>query len=242
MQKRTIPRHVGIIMDGNGRWAELRGLPRLEGHKRGVSRVREIIETAYRMGVEVLTLYAFSMENWKRPNDEVSVIMELLEDTLKEEFNTFIERGIRFRVIGSRERLSNRLRDLIEIIEKSTEKNNRLILQCALSYGGRDELVRAIKKLVDYKIPTKDITEELISNLLDTSGIPDPDFLIRTSGEQRLSNFLLWQSAYSEFYFTPTLWPDFTKEEFLEAIYEYQSRERRFGSIAYRAYKCTLIV
>lgn len=242
MQKRTIPKHIGIIMDGNGRWAEMRGLPRLEGHKRGVSRVREIIETAYRLGVDVLTLYAFSIENWRRPNDEVSVIMGLLEDTLKEEFHSFIERGVRFRVIGNREKLSKGLRDLIELIEKSTENNSRLVLQCALSYGGRDELIRAIKKLVDYKIPTQDITEELISNLLDTAGIPDPDFLIRTSGEQRLSNFLLWQSAYSEFYFTPTLWPDFTKEEFLEAIYEYQSRERRFGNIAYRASKCTLIV
>ncbi len=231
MQKRTIPRHIGIIMDGNGRWAEMRGLPRLEGHKRGVARAREIIETAYRMGIEVLTLYAFSIENWRRPNDEISIIMGLLEDTLKGEFNVFIEKGIRFRVIGNRERLSGELRKLIELIERSTESNSKLTLQCAISYGGRDELIRAIKKLINFKIPVHEITEDCISKLLDTAGIPDPELLIRTSGEQRLSNFLLWQSAYSEFYFTPTLWPDFTKEELLEAIYDYQSRERRFGNV-----------
>ncbi len=242
MQKRTIPKHIGIIMDGNGRWAEMRGLPRLEGHRRGVIRVREIIETAYRMGVEGLTLYTFSIENWRRPNDEVAVIMGLLEETLKGEFSAFIERGIRFRVIGNRERLPEELRGFIEFIEKATENNRQLTLQCALSYGGRDELIRAIKRAVYLNLSTNEITEECISNLLDTAGIPDPDLIIRTSGEQRLSNFLLWQSAYSEFYFTPTLWPDFTKEELLESIYEYQTRERRFGSITDKTPKCTSIV
>lgn len=242
MQKRTIPKHIGIIMDGNGRWAEMRGLPRLEGHRRGVARVREIIETAYRMGVEVLTLYTFSIENWRRPNDEVAVIMGLLEDTLKEEFDTFVERGTRFRVIGNRDRLPEKLKSFIEFIELATENNKRSTLQCALSYGGRDELIRAIKKAVYLNLSTDEITEACISELLDTAGIPDPDLIIRTSGEQRLSNFLLWQSAYSEFYFTPTLWPDFTKEELLESIYEYQTRERRFGNIDGRTAKCTLIV
>ncbi len=242
MQKRTIPRHIGIIMDGNGRWAELRGLPRLEGHKRGVVRVREIIETAYKMGIESLTLYAFSIENWSRPKDEVAVIMTLLEDTLKEEFSTFAEREIRFRVIGNRDKLSEGLRELIELIEATTKDNQRFTIQCALSYGGRDELIRAIKKAVYLNLSTNDINEACISNLLDTAGVPDPDLIIRTSGEQRLSNFLLWQSAYSEFYFTATLWPDFTKEELLESIYEYQMRDRRFGKIDNRAAKCILNV
>ena len=242
MQKRTIPRHIGVIMDGNGRWAELRGLPRLEGHKRGVVRVREIIETAYKMGIESLTLYAFSIENWLRPKDEVAVIMTLLEDTLKEEFSTFAEREIRFRVIGNRDKLSEGLRELIELIEAMTKDNQRFTIQCALSYGGRDELIRAIKKAVYMNLSANEITEACISNLLDTAGVPDPDLIIRTSGEQRLSNFLLWQSAYSEFYFTATLWPDFTKEELLESIYEYQMRDRRFGKIDNRAAKCILNV
>ncbi len=242
MQKRTIPKHIGIIMDGNGRWAEMRGLPRLEGHRRGVVRVKEIIDTAYKMGVEVLTLYAFSLENWMRPKDEVSVIMGLLEDTLKEELDTFIEREIRFRVIGNRDKLTEGLKSSIEFVESMTENCKRFTIQCALSYGGRDELIRAIKKAVFLNIPANEITEDYISNLLDTTGVPDPDLIIRTSGEQRLSNFLLWQSAYSEFYFTPTLWPDFTKEELLESIYEYQMRDRRFGNIAKRASKCTLSV
>jgi undecaprenyl diphosphate synthase len=238
MQKRTIPKHIGIIMDGNGRWAELRGLPRLEGHKRGVVRVKEIIETAYKMGIESLTLYAFSIENWLRPKDEVAVIMTLLEDTLKQEFSTFAEREIRFRVIGNKDKLSEGLRELIEFIETMTKDNQRFTIQCALSYGGRDELIRAIKKAVYLNLSTNDITEACISNLLDTAGVPDPDLIIRTSGEQRLSNFLVWQSAYSEFYFTATLWPDFTKEELHESIYEYQMRDRRFGNIDSRAAKC----
>lgn len=242
MQKRTIPRHIGIIMDGNGRWAELRGLPRLEGHKRGVVRVREIIETVYKMGLEVLTLYAFSLENWMRPKDEVAVIMNLLEDTLQQELASFAEREIRFRVIGNRDKLTEGLRNAIELVETMTMNNERLTIQCALSYGGRDELIRAIKKALFLNLSMDEITEDRISNLLDTEGVPDPDLIIRTSGEQRLSNFLLWQSAYSELYFTPTLWPDFTKEELLESIYEYQMRDRRFGNIDRRTVKCILNV
>lgn len=242
MKKRTIPAHIGIIMDGNGRWAEIRGLPRLEGHKRGVVRVKEVIETAYKMGVEVLTLYAFSIENWLRPKNEVALIMTLLEDTLKDEVATFTERKIRFKVIGNRDKLTDGLRNVIELVEEITKDNDRFILQCAFSYGGRDELIRAIKKAFVLKLSKDEITEDLISSLLDTEGVPDPDLIIRTSGEQRLSNFLLWQSAYSEFYFTSTLWPDFTKEELLESIYEYQMRDRRFGNIDNRAAKCILNV
>ncbi len=232
LKKRTIPKHIGIIMDGNGRWAEMRGLPRFEGHKRGVERVREITEAANGIGVEVLSLYAFSIENWMRPEDEVSVIMGLLESSLKGEFLNFMKEGIRFKVIGNRDKLPENIKVIIEGVEQATEKNNKLVLQCALSYGGRDEIIRAVKKAVALNTKPEDITEEKIHGLLDTAGTPDPDLIIRTSGEQRLSNFLLWQSAYSEFYFTSTLWPDFTKEEMLEAVHEYQMRDRRFGKVA----------
>lgn len=231
MEKRAIPRHIGIIMDGNGRWAEMRGLPRFEGHKRGVQRVKEITEAASGIGVEVLSLYAFSIENWMRPKDEVSMIMGLLEESLKGEFLNFIKEGIRFRVIGNRDKLPENIKSIIEGVEQATEKNNRLILQCAISYGGRDEIIRAMRKAINKGLIPEEITEDRISELLDTAGTPDPDLIIRTSGEQRLSNFLLWQSAYSEFYFTSTLWPDFTKEELLEAIHEYQMRDRRFGKV-----------
>ncbi|MCC6346929.1 MAG: di-trans,poly-cis-decaprenylcistransferase [Nitrospirales bacterium] len=218
-------------MDGNGRWAEMRGLPRFEGHKRGVERVREVIEAAMGIGVEALSLYAFSIENWMRPEEEVSVIMELLESTLQREFINFMREGIRFRIIGNRERLPGHIRGLIELAEKETEGNRTMIFQCALSYGGRDEIIRAVRKAVSQKAAPEAITEEYLAELLDTAGVPDPDLIIRTSGEQRLSNFLLWQSAYSEFYFTATLWPDFTREELLEAVHEYQSRSRRFGKV-----------
>jgi undecaprenyl diphosphate synthase len=234
LEKRTIPRHVGIIMDGNGRWAELRGLPRVEGHKRGVERVREIAEAATGIGIEVISLYAFSIENWMRPEDEVTVIMGLLESTLKGEFLNFMKESIRFRVIGNRERLSENIKGMVEGVEQATANNNRLTLQCALSYSGRDEIVRAVRKAVNGGLKPQDITEDALSGFLDTAGTPDPDLIIRTSGELRLSNFLLWQSAYSEFYFTNTLWPDFTKEEFVEAIHDYRTRDRRFGRVAAR--------
>lgn len=228
---RSIPKHIAVIMDGNGRWAEMRGLPRFEGHKRGVEKVREVTSAARSMGIEALSLYAFSLENWMRPEDEVSVIMGLLEASLKDEFINFMEEGIRFRVIGNREKLSANIRAVIETVEEATFSNNKLILQCAISYGGRDEIVRAVKKVLASGIPLDGIEENHITSLLDTAGTPDPDLIIRTSGEQRISNFLLWQSAYSEFYFTETLWPDFTKEEFMEAVYEYQKRDRRFGRV-----------
>lgn len=231
MEKSSIPKHIGIIMDGNGRWAEMRGLPRVEGHKRGVERVSEMVEAATGIGIEALSLYAFSIENWKRPEDEISVIMGLLETTLSREFLNFMREGIRFRIIGNRERLPRTVGAVIEEVEKGTAENKRLTLQCALSYGGRDEIIRAAKKIVQSGVSSDAVNEALFSSLMDTAGVPDPDLIIRTSGEQRISNFLLWQSAYSEFYFTDTLWPDFTKDELLEAVREYQKRSRRFGAV-----------
>lgn len=231
MKNQNMPGHIAVIMDGNGRWAKMRGLPRSEGHKRGVERLREILEAAKEAGIEVLSVYAFSIENWMRPEQEVSVIMNLLETALKNDLLTFMKEGVRFRVIGNRQKLSPGTRSIIEAVEQETSGNKGITLQCALSYGGRDEIIRAVKKLATSGAAPESITEESLSALLDTSGQPDPDLIIRTSGEQRLSNFLLWQSAYSEFYFTSTLWPDFTKEEFLEAIHEYQSRSRRFGAV-----------
>ena len=226
-------------MDGNGRWAELRGLPRSEGHKRGVERVSEIARSACGVGVKTLSLYAFSLENWKRPESEISVLMKLLETFLINDLDNFMKDSIRFRVIGNREKLPEHIKALIEHVEKVTENNSRLILQCALSYGGRDEIIRAVKKIVRSGVPAEEITEEYLGSLMDTAGMADPDLIIRTSGEQRLSNFLLWQSAYSEFLFTSTLWPDFTKEEFLEALYQYQMRDRRFGKVKEGTIQCS---
>lgn len=227
----ALPRHVAIIMDGNGRWAKMRGLPRFEGHRMGVQRTKEIITASLDVGIEVLSLYAFSLENWMRSEEEISVIMSLLESTLKGEFLNFVKGGIRFKVIGNRSKLSKNILSIIESLEEATKDNRKLTLQCALSYGGRDEIIRAFKKILDSELKSDDITEAIFSSYLDTSGTPDPDLIIRTSGEQRLSNFLLWQSAYSELYFTDILWPDFTEKAFLDAIYDYQKRDRRFGKI-----------
>ena len=226
-------------MDGNGRWAELRGLPRSEGHKRGVERVSEITRAACGLGIKTLSLYAFSLENWNRPESEISVIMNLLETFLINDLDNFMKESIRFRMIGNRDKLSEHIRDLIEHVEKTTEANARLVVHCALSYGGRDEIIRAVRKLLQADTPIEEITEERLTCLMDTAGAPDPDLIIRTSGEQRLSNFLLWQSAYSEFLFTSTLWPDFTREEFLEAIYQYQMRDRRFGKVKDGKIQCS---
>ena len=239
MKEKAIPKHVGIIMDGNGRWAEMRGLPRSEGHKRGVERVIQISKAACGVGVKTLSLYAFSIENWSRPESEISMLMKLLESFLINDLDAFIENSIRFRVIGNREKLPVKIQYLIRHVEKMTEGNTSLLVNCALSYGGRDEIVRAVKKALVAGVAPDDLTEENISSNLDTSGVPDPDLIIRTSGELRLSNFLLWQSAYSEFFFTNTLWPDFTREEFLEALYQYQIRDRRFGKVRGGTIKCT---
>ncbi|NOZ24705.1 MAG: isoprenyl transferase [Nitrospirae bacterium] len=227
----NIPGHVGVIMDGNGRWAQLRGLPRVEGHRKGAERTKELIKAAQEVGVDVLTLYAFSLENWQRPDSEVTTLMELLHLYLTKELKDLIMEGIRFRVIGDREKLPAVIQGIITDIEERTSANKGLTLVTALSYGGRDEILRAVKKAIAGGVKPEEINEERFETLLDTAGLPAVDLIIRTSGEKRLSNFLLWQGAYAELYFTETLWPDFTREEFLCAIQDYQRRERRFGGI-----------
>lgn len=223
--------HVGIIMDGNGRWAQLRGLPRYEGHKRGVEKVKEIIHAALRLNIDVLTFYAFSIENWQRPKEEVDIIMDLLQTHLKKESSAFISQGVRFKMIGNRKMIPEDILKIIEEAELKTINYNQLIAQFAISYSGRDEVLRAVKKALRQNIKPEQIDENLFTSLLDTAGIPEPDLIIRTSGEQRLSNFLIWQCAYSEFYFTQTLWPDFTEEEFTRAVLDFQKRQRRFGKV-----------
>jgi len=221
-------------MDGNGRWAELRGLPRVEGHRQGAARSKEIIEAAGELGIKVLTLYAFSLENWQRPTSEVKTLMRLLELYLEREIGDLIARGVVFKTIGDVWKLPEDIQTLLrEVIEK-TASNKGLNLVLALSYGGRDEILRAVKKVLFSGIKPEELTEDIFSSYLDTADLPPPDIIIRTSGEMRISNFLLWQGAYSELYFTDILWPDFTKEEFFLAIQHYQQRERRFGAISMR--------
>jgi undecaprenyl diphosphate synthase len=230
-----IPAHVGIIMDGNGRWAELRGLPRIEGHRRGAERSKEIIDVALELGVKCLTLYAFSTENWQRPQSEVTTLMKILELYLKNEFAGLIKKNVIFRAIGEIWRLPENIQELIRRTEEKSAGNTGMHLVAALSYSGRSEIIRAVKKVMDAHMKAEDLTENLFSSQLDTAGLPQPDLIIRTSGERRLSNFLLWQSAYAELYFADTLWPDFDKEEFMLAIQDFQSRERRFGRISARS-------
>lgn len=230
-----IPRHVGIIMDGNGRWAELRGLPRIEGHRRGVERSKEVIEVSADLGLKALTLYAFSTENWQRPSSEVATLMKLLELYIKKELNGLIKNDIVFKTIGDILMLPEYIQGIIREAEQKTSSNKGMTLVTALSYSGRNEILRAVKKIHYAGINPEALTEEVFNSYLDTAGLPAPDLIIRTSGEMRISNFLLWQAAYSELYFTDTLWPDFTKDEFLLAIQDYQRRERRFGAISMRA-------
>lgn len=229
-----IPKHVGIIMDGNGRWAELRGLPRIEGHRRGVERSKEIIEVATELGLRALTIYAFSTENWRRPSAEVTTLMKLLELYLKKELEKLMKNGVVFKSIGDTPRLPDHIQSIIKDAEEKTSLNKGMVLTTALSYSGRDEIMRAIRKVMVCGIKPADLTEEVFESYLDTAGNPPPDLIIRTSGEMRISNFLLWQAAYSEFYFTDTLWPDFNKDEFLLAIQDYQRRDRRFGAVPAR--------
>lgn len=233
VKKGNLPEHIAIIMDGNGRWAKQRRLPRISGHKVGMDSVREVITLSREIGIKVLTLYAFSQENWRRPRSEVRALMNLLQKYLKREIKTMIEKGIRLRAIGEIEKLPPKAREILKEAVEKTSKNKDLILNVALSYGGRSEIIDAVKKVFrDIErgiLSINDLDEVLFENYLETSGLPDPDLLIRTSGEKRISNFLLWQSAYTEFYFTDTLWPDFRKREMLLAIMDYQQRERRFG-------------
>ncbi len=230
-----LPRHIAVIMDGNGRWAKKRNLPRVEGHRAGSKSVREVVETSARLGIEYLTLYAFSKENWKRPQKEVSTLWKLLVDYLKQEDKTLIENRIRLKVIGQVQDLPGPARRELNRVIKATKNNDRLTVIAALNYGGRAEIVDAVKKLVqsnNHQIDNLD--ETTFSDYLYTAGIPDPDLLIRTSGEMRISNFLLWQIAYSEIWITSSYWPDFRRKELLQAIVEYQKRERRFGDIQAR--------
>lgn len=230
-----IPAHVGIIMDGNGRWAELRGLPRIEGHRRGAERTKEIADVAQELGIKCLTLYAFSTENWQRPQAEVTTLMKILELFLKNEFAVMIRKNVVFRAIGETWRLPENIQTLIRSVEEKSSGNTGMQLVAALSYSGRSEILRAVKKIMAAHADSEELTENFFSAQLDTAGLPQPDLIIRTSGERRLSNFLLWQSAYAELYFTDTLWPDFDKEEFMLAIQDFQSRERRFGKISLRS-------
>lgn len=227
-----LPRHVAIIMDGNGRWALARGLPRLAGHRAGTENLRRIIRTAVEFGIPYLTIYAFSTENWGRPPEEVQGLMRILEDVIDRELEELHREGVQIRHIGRLERLDPRLqKKVIQAVEK-TRNNTRLVLNVAFNYGGRDEIVCAIQRIIRDGIPAEEVTAELVSRYLFTAGVPDPDLIIRTSGELRVSNFLIWQAAYSEWYVTPTYWPDFDKEEFRRALEDYAQRDRRFGGVS----------
>ncbi len=224
-----IPEHVAIIMDGNGRWAESHGLPRFEGHKAGTENLRQIIKASVEFGVKHLTIYAFSTENWGRPKDEVNGLMTILETVIDRELNELNSEGVKICHIGRLEAMPKRVRSKVEHAVQLTEHNNKLILNVAWNYGGRDEIVHAIQEIVRAGTTAEQVTEELVSQHMYTQCSPDPDLIIRTSGEMRLSNFLIWQSAYSEWYATATLWPDFNKEEYQKAIEAYGQRKRRFG-------------
>jgi undecaprenyl diphosphate synthase len=230
-----LPRHIAIIMDGNGRWAELRGLPRIAGHAEGIKSVREIITLCRDLDIGALTIYAFSQENWKRPALEINALMLLLENYLQTEMNELIKKGARFRAIGRVDSLPSTALKWVRRVERETAHLDKLMLNVALSYGGRSEIVDAVRRLAqdcrDGKVQPEMIDEAFLEGYLSTHGLPDPDLLIRTSGESRISNFLLWQLAYTEMYFTPTLWPDFRRREALLALLEYQKRERRFGRV-----------
>jgi undecaprenyl diphosphate synthase len=235
MDSTRIPQHVAIIMDGNGRWAQARKLPRTQGHLEGVKRVEEAIPTAIRAGIKVLTIYAFSTENWNRPENEVSMLMHTLLAVLNQKVKKMHESGVRILFIGRKQGVPDAVLKGFEDTMRLTRDNTRLTLVVAFNYGGRLEILDAVTKIAndvkDGKINAGQLNEELFSSYLYTHGLPDPDLLIRTSGEQRISNFLLWQLSYAEFYFTEKCWPDFNEEEFHNAIRSYQSRERRFGGL-----------
>lgn len=230
-----MPRHVAIILDGNGRWAKAKGMPRNYGHVQGAKTVETICEDAYKMGIQYLTVYAFSTENWSRPKDEVDALMKLLRNYMKTCLKTAEKNRMCVRVLGEKSRLDEDIRTRIRELEEATKNNDGLHFQIAINYGGRDEIVRASRKLARAvaagELKPEDITEDTVSSLLDTAGIPDPDLLIRTCNEQRLSNFLLWQLAYTEFYITPVAWPDFTKDELIKAVEAYNHRDRKLGGL-----------
>ena len=226
-----LPAHVAIIMDGNGRWAAQRHLPRVEGHRAGIDSVRDVVETSARVGFEVLTLYAFSMENWKRPRAEVNTLMTLLKRYLRLELGTLLKNNIRFQVIGRKDELSPDVLDELEVGIRQTAVNSGMLFNIALNYGGRAEIVDAARRAIRSGMAPEALDERRFGELLYTAGQPDPDLLIRTSGEMRVSNFLLWQIAYAEIWVTETLWPDFRRHHLLEAVVAYQKRDRRYGGI-----------
>ena len=231
----NVPQHIAIILDGNGRWAKAKGMPQNYGHAQGSKNVEKICEEAWRMGIKYLTVYAFSTENWSRPENEVAALMKLLRNYMKTCLKTAAKNDMKIRVIGDIEPLDDDIKSRIRELEAATTDNGGLNFTIALNYGSRDELTRAAQKMAkdcaEGKIKAEEIDESVFETYLDTHGIPDPDMMIRTSGEQRLSNYLLWQLAYSEFYFTDVPWPDFTKEELVKAIEEYNHRHRRFGKV-----------
>jgi undecaprenyl diphosphate synthase len=226
-----LPQHVAVIMDGNGRWAAQRHLPRVEGHRAGIESVRDVVECSARLGIPVLTLYAFSVENWKRPATEVSTLMSLLKRYLRLELNTLLRHNIRFHVIGREGELASDIRRELAAAEEKTHPNTGMLFNIALNYGGRAEIVEAARRLLAAGVLPEELDEQRFAGFLYTAGQPDPDLLIRTSGEMRVSNFLLWQIAYAEIWVTDTLWPDFRKRHLLEAIVAYQKRDRRYGGI-----------
>jgi len=230
-----IPQHVAIILDGNGRWAKAKGMPRNYGHVQGAKTVEVICEEAYRMGIQYLTVYAFSTENWNRPKDEVDALMKLLRNYMKTCLTTAAKNRMCVRIIGDKTRLDPDLQERIAQLEEATKNNDGLHFQVAINYGGRDEILRGVKKLAEKvekgELSAAGLTEEMLGEALDTAGIPDPDLMIRTCNEQRISNFLLWQLAYTEFYFTPVAWPDFTKEELIKAVEAYNKRDRKYGGL-----------
>ncbi|MBN1992794.1 MAG: di-trans,poly-cis-decaprenylcistransferase [Anaerolineae bacterium] len=223
------PSHVGIIMDGNGRWAQERGKSRLEGHRAGTENLRRILEASVEFGVKMLTIYAFSTENWKRPPLEVKGLMSILENVIDRELNELHKNGVQLRHIGQLERLNPAIRKKVIHAIDLTKNNNRLVLNVAFNYGGRDEIVHAVQSLMRDNVKPEDVTEELLSRYMYTGTSPDPDLIIRTSGEFRTSNFLIWQAAYAEYYITPTYWPAFGKEEYYQALCEFSRRDRRYG-------------
>ncbi len=228
---KAVPQHIAIIMDGNGRWARQRGLPRLAGHRAGTENLRRIIEACVEFGVKYLTIYAFSTENWGRPEEEVNGLMGLFDDVFDRELAELHRQGAQLRHIGRLDGVKESLRKKVEQGIELTKNNNRLILNVAFNYGGRDEVIHAIQEMLRDGVGPQEVTDEMVSRYLFTAGIPDPDLVIRTSGEQRISNFLIWQAAYAEWIFPQVLWPDFGRDELLKAIQEYGQRERRFGLV-----------
>ncbi len=227
-----IPRHVAIIMDGNGRWARSRGLPRLAGHKAGTENLRRVIRSTVEFGIKYLTIYAFSTENWGRPVEEVQGLMHIVQDVIDRELNELHKEGVQLRHIGRLEPLDPKLQAKVLKAVELTKNNDRLILNIAFNYGGRDEIVWAIQNMIRDGVTPEEVTDQLVGKYLFTAGVPDPDLVIRTSGELRVSNFLIWQAAYSELYIMPTLWPDFDREEYIRAVESFAHRDRRYGKVA----------